>query len=390
MKAGFKRQYLLLQCLFWISGSIMFGYSTLFLQYKGLSNTEIGIASGCAGVTIVFLQMLVDNLVQKIRFMTPKRMIMILMILTIVMYIVMWAWSLSAAGLIVLYIITNSLFSCASPLTITMGMDYLNQGHKLNFLFSRGMGSCSYAVSAFALGFIIEYYCAEILPYAFAITQIVLCILILKMKDTHDKSQTAGEDRSEGFLFILKNNPVIRTFALAFTLSFMANSIVNTYMVNVVYQAGGNDASFGICCFINALSEFPAMVLCNYLLKKYSCRKLLKISSFFFIVKMIVLFFASSLAAVYFGYLLQSASWGAFLAVSVFLVNTELRPEDRLKGQSIFSSLVLAVGGSTGNLLGGYLQDTWGLKVTIGVCIVISIVGFVCSMTVNKAVETAV
>ncbi len=384
MTSKFKAQYLLMQCLYWISASIIYGYSAVFLQYKGLSNTAIGIAAGTASFALLFVQPIMDNLIQKIRFLTPKRMMVILMIISNVLYFTMGTFAIPTAGLIVLFILTNSLYSCGMSFTTTIGMDYINQGHKLNFLFARGMGSFSYAICAFFMGQFIERYHAGILPYAFAVSQILVCVVLLFMKDTHVKNSVREEEESSGFLMILKENPVIRMFALAFTLSFMANTIVTTYMVNVVYQAGGTEASFGICCFMNAVSEFPAMLLCNYLIKKYSCRTLLKISSFFFIVKMAVLLVASSLAAVYFGYLLQSVSWGAFLAISVFLVNTELEPKDRLKGQSIFASLVLAAGGCIGNLIGGYVQDTWGLRVTIAVCLVIAIAGFLCCMSVKS------
>lgn len=388
MLKNFKHQYTLLQCLFWISGSIMFGYSAVFMHYKGLTDTQVGIAAGSACFFLLFFQPLVDKMIQKSPWLTPKRMTLILMVIANVLYALMGFLALPAAGIIVFYILTNCVFNCASPLTTTMGMDYLNQGHKLNFLFSRGMGSFAYAVSAFILGQLVERFNAGLLPYAFTLSQVSLFILVLFMEDTHDKSLVPTENNSSSFLQILKENPVIRKFFIAFSLAFMANGIVTTYMVNVVYQAGGNDASFGVCCFINAVSEFPAMLVCNHLIKKYSCRTLLKISSFFFIIKMLILFFATNLYVVYFGYLLQAPSWGAFLAVSVFLVNTELEPKDRLVGQSIFNSLVLAAGGCIGNLIGGYIQDTLGLKVTIGVCIGIAIVGFLFSMSV-KSEKTA-
>lgn len=384
MSTKFKYQYTLLQCLYWISGSIMFGYSAVFMHYKGLTNTEVGIAAGGAGLILLLAQPTIDNMVQKIHFLTPKRMILILVVITNILYFLMGTLPLPAAGVIIFYILNNALFNCASPLTVTMGMDYLNQGHQLNFLLSRGLGSFAYAVSAFVLGQLVEYFYAGILPYAFTISQVSLFLLVLCMKDTHDKSLIPKEDNSSSFFAIFKENPAIRMFALGFSLSFMANVMVTTYMVNVVHQAGGNDAAFGICCFINAVSEFPAMLICNRLIKKYSCRTLLKISSFFFIIKMTILFFATNLYVVYFGYLMQSASWGAFLAVSVFLVNTELAPKDRLKGQSIFTSGVLAVGGCIGNLIGGYIQDTWGLQFTIGVCIGIATLGFLCSMSVKS------
>ena len=254
MSSKFKGQYLLMQCLYWIPASIVYGYSAMFLQYKGLSNTAIGIAAGTVSFALLFVQPFMDNLIQKIRFLTPKRMMLILMVISNVLYFTMGTFAVPTAVIIVLFILTNSLFSCGMSFTTTIGMD-----------------SFSYAICAFFMGQLIERYYAGILPYAFAVSQILVCMVLLFMKDTHVKGSVSEAEESSSLLLILKENPVIRMFALAFTLSFMANTIVTTYMVNIVYQAGGTEASFGICCFLNAVSEFPAMLLCNYLIKKYSC-----------------------------------------------------------------------------------------------------------------------
>lgn len=50
------------------------------------------------------------------------------------------------------------------------------------------------------------------------------------------------------------------------------------------------------------------MFLCNYLIRKVSCKKLLKLSSVFFVLRPLVIFLAPNLAVAFLGFALQSLS----------------------------------------------------------------------------------
>ena len=50
-----QSKYNILHILYWISYLSIYGYIAIFLQYKGLSNTEIGIVSGAGALLSIFI-----------------------------------------------------------------------------------------------------------------------------------------------------------------------------------------------------------------------------------------------------------------------------------------------------------------------------------------------
>ena len=163
----------------------------------------------------------------------------------------------------------------------------------------------------------------------------------------------------------------------------MASSVLGTYMINIVRELGGTDGTFGIAAFFCAASEMPAMFLCNYLIRKISCKKLLKLSSVFFVLRPLVIFLAPNLAVAFLGFALQSLSFGIFTPVSVFFINQELKEKDRIVGQTIFGMVTVGVGSCVGNLAGGFLMDRIGLRPTLGLCVVFAAVGFLITQRVK-------
>lgn len=50
-----QMKYNCVQFLYWITNCTIFGYIAIFLQYKGLSNTEIGIVTAMGSIMMLIL-----------------------------------------------------------------------------------------------------------------------------------------------------------------------------------------------------------------------------------------------------------------------------------------------------------------------------------------------
>ena len=75
-----KHQYSIVQALYWMTSCAMGGYAAVFLQYKGLSNTLIGIVVGGAACLSMAVQPLVAQITETVPFLTVKKMIQLLIL----------------------------------------------------------------------------------------------------------------------------------------------------------------------------------------------------------------------------------------------------------------------------------------------------------------------
>ena len=67
--------------------------------------------------------------------------------------------------------------------------------------------------------------------------------------------------------------------------------------------------------------------------------------------------------------------FGLFTPAAVYYVNSTIDPEKRVKGQAVFSMITSGAATCGGNLLGGWLQDTFGLKIMLAICVVMAFAG---------------
>ena len=377
-----RHQYTLLQCFYWVSSCAIMGFATVFLQYRGLSNTLVGMSIGGAAFISIWMQPFLAGVVEKVRGLSLKKMILLIILAVTAGYLFLGLVPLPKMAIVGVYLVLNTLYNSITPLITAMGMEYMNQGYEVNFCISRGLGSVSYAVSAVVLGQLVEHFFPGILTFAFAGMEILLFTVVVSMQEPESSVVKEEQEPSSSVIEILKGNRPLLLFVAGFGICYMTSSILGTYMINIVRELGGTDGTFGIAAFFCAASEMPAMFLCNYLIRKVSCKKLLKLSSVFFVLRPLVIFLAPNLAA-FLGFALQSLSFGIFTPVSVFFINQELKEKDRVVGQTIFGMVTVGVGSCVGNLAGGFLMDRIGLKTTLGLCVIFAAVGFLITQRVK-------
>ena len=65
-----------IQFLYWITNCTIFGYVAIFLQYKGLTNTEIGIVTAMGSIMMLLLSANISNLPNQFEKLTPHNVIL--------------------------------------------------------------------------------------------------------------------------------------------------------------------------------------------------------------------------------------------------------------------------------------------------------------------------
>lgn len=381
-KVQVKHQYSVVQALYWMTSCALAGYAAVYLQDRGLSNTLIGVTVGGAACLSMVIQPLAAQVVESISGLTVKKVIQALIVMMAVMFGVLTVIPVPVAGVVILYMGMNTLNYCMPPMLSAMGMEFINRGYYLNFGLSRGLGSISYAVCAAVLGIVIDRFFPGVLGYIYVVLAILLFLAVSAMKDLEAEEPTFQQEiverekkPEESIWKTVCKNKTFLCLMIGFCLANMNNAAIATYTVNIIKNLGGSDTILGFANFVSAASEMPVMLLFGYFMKKGNCIRLLKISAVFFLIKPLVLVSANALPLVILGLGLQGLSFGLFTPAAVYYVNSTLIPEQRVKGQAVFSVITAGAATGGGNVLGGWLQDAFGLQTMLWVCAAMALVG---------------
>lgn len=381
-KVQVKHQYSVVQALYWMTSCALAGYAAVYLQDRGLSNTLIGVTVGGAACLSMVIQPLAAQVVESISGLTVKKVIQALIVMMAVMFGVLTVIPVPVAGVVILYMGMNTLNYCMPPMLSAMGMEFINRGYYLNFGLSRGLGSISYAVCAAVLGIVIDWFFPGVLGYIYVVLAILLFLAVSAMKDLEAEEPTFQQEiverekkPEESIWKTVCKNKTFLCLMIGFCLANMNNAAIATYTVNIIKNLGGSDTVLGFANFVSAASEMPVMLLFGYFMKKGNCIRLLKISAVFFLIKPLVLVSANALPLVILGLGLQGLSFGLFTPAAVYYVNSTLIPEQRVKGQAVFSVITAGAATGGGNVLGGWLQDAFGLQAMLWVCAAMALVG---------------
>jgi len=370
-----QTKYNLLHILYWITSCAIYGYVAVFLQYKGLTNTEIGIVTGGGSVISIFASPFITSLITRIKGLTIKKLTLILYAVMFGDFLCLTILPLPTILIMGLYIILSCLMVSIVPFLSMICMDFLKTGHYINFGLSRGMGSVSYAVSAVVLGQLVEKINPNILAPVFILFGILLLVLLFSMPDSNVKRETTTKSISTA-AFIKK----YQTFFLilfGFSFAFAASTSLSTYLINIVKNLGGDTSFYGIAIFAMAASEMPVMSMTHSLLKKYKAETLLLVAAFCYILRNFTISFAPNIFILLIGMMCQSVSYGLFTAVITYYVNDHVHAEDQMMGQTMIGIMTTGIGSTIGNVLGGILQDTFGLS---------SMLVFACLMTFTSVI----
>ena len=380
-----QMKYNLLHFFFWITSCCIFGYVAVFLQYRGLSNSLIGIVSGGGCLGSLFASPLISGVFEKIKGLTIKKLIITLYIVQAVSFACMAILPLPTIVTMVLYIVLYILNISCVPFLSTLAMDYISAGEELNFGLSRGMGSVSYAISAVVLGQLITLTNPSIIFYVFALFSVLFFGILLSLPDVKTSENTKKEKKKDGAsaFSIMKYYPVYFLILLGFGFCVGGSSALGTYLINIVKSLGGSTNFYGIAVFCMAASEMPIMAITPYLLRRFKSEQLLAFASIAYIARNFLISLAPNLGILVFGCVFQSISYGLFLAVITYYVQSHLKQSDQMMGQSMITMMTTGFGSTLGNVIGGILQDSLSLSymllfarilTSIGMVIVVSTV----------------
>ncbi|MBR5284276.1 MAG: MFS transporter [Clostridia bacterium] len=369
-----KNQYNLLYFLFCLVGCCATGFIAVFLQYKGVSNTQIGVVTGTACVASIFIAPALSSLIMKIERMTVNDLLIYILLSMAVLFCGMAWLNLPAIVVMIAYSLLYCLYISAGPLIQVIASGYAQDGVEVEFGLARGLGSVAWAITAVFAGKIVDWINPLVLPVGFVSFGVFMLVLLRQMPQTKGQKREDGKkDSSIGR--IIKTYPVYFLILLGFSCCMAGNTALGTYLPNIIRKLGGTTSTYGLALFVNAMSEMPVMAKASKWMKKVGPMPLCVLGGCAYFVRNLIVCLAPNLYVLFFGLLFQSISYGLLTVVVAYYVIYYLAPQDQIMGQTMIGMMTTGCGSMLGNVLGGILQDTIGLSAMFVFALICTAVG---------------
>lgn len=398
-------KYAFLQSTYWISQCIIYSFAAVFLQYKNFNNTHIGIVLSLSAILSIIIQPLVSAFADKSKKKTVRYIILALMAIVFAFTIFINIWNNSFILMGGIFVVIIAIQFTLIPLLNSFALEYQNNGYPFNFGLARGTASMAFAVTSLLIGLAVNRFNPGIILPLFLISYIFLLLAtyLYRVKKHHKESPLAVENISSlnntlstdepnkdiglsldaieatpasilGFFTKYKRFTLL---LIGISMIFYSHSILNTYLINIIENVGGNSADMGLSLTIAAALELPMMASFAFLTKKVKSSTLIKISAFFFLIKSAIAWLAPNVMTVHFSQAFQMLAFAMFTPASVYYVDSIINREDKNKGQAMLGMATLGISGTIAYITGGKLLDTSGVSSMLLIGTIVSFFGFI-------------
>lgn len=382
--------------LYWFGNAFILTYASIFLLDKGLSNTQIGLVLSAGGVLSILFQGIPSALADRFRSVSLKLVMSLFLLLELLLCTGIQAYAGNKLLLMTEYALLEGSDWAFLAFLNAASMEYENHGYAINFSVVRSFGSILYGVSTLMLGLLSSRFGLGFLIPCLILVRVITLLNVLLMKNTRKSgvpkktlADPSGQPQNPtgsdtGYLAFFRENPKLPFLLFGFFCLWMSGTSTNNYLIHIIRKVGGSNAAMGFISSTSAWMEVPFMLLCGFLLTKYSCASLLRISSFFYILKPTILLLASTIPMAALGQYMQGPSYAILTIASVYYMNHIVNAKDNAKAQALLGICTKGLSGIVANLVSGVMLDRFGINGMLGFCIACTLCGFCVIQTVTR------
>lgn len=374
--------YSFLQIAYWVTSAVVFCFTTVFLQFRGYSNYEIGIVFAVGNIIGFVSQPLIAGYIDRSDRRTLLRCIRITAVLAVLLMLAVYLLPSGSVSLIVAYALLVAGNTLLNPLCISLSFYIESWGCGINFSRARALGSLSFAVCNVILGMLVQRVSENAVPTAFILFSSLLGLATLlfvpvnrahRIADPERRMQSASEKPS-GLLEFARENKRFMLFLLGTATLYFTHGMIGNFMIEFIRSIGGGSEDMGNVLAFMTVVEVPVMLLFGRLTQRFKCSSLLRFAVIMFTVKELMIYLASSLPALYAAEALQAFSFALFVPASVRYVDEVIAKHNAVKGQAFVTSM-MTLGSIFASYIGGLLLDTSTPGFTLLVGVIVSAVG---------------
>lgn len=374
--------YSFLQIAYWVTSAVVFCFTTVFLQFRGYSNYEIGIVFAVGNIIGFVSQPLIAGYIDRSDRRTLLRCIRITAVLAVLLMLAVYLLPSGSVSLIVAYALLVAGNTLLNPLCISLSFYIESWGCGINFSRARALGSLSFAVCNVILGMLVQRVSENAVPTAFILFSSLLglaTLLFVPVDRAHriaapERRMQSASEKPSGLLEFARENKRFMLFLLGTATLYFTHGMIGNFMIEFIRSIGGGSEDMGNVLAFMTVVEVPVMLLFGRLTQRFKCSSLLRFAVIMFTVKELMIYLASSLPALYAAEALQAFSFALFVPASVRYVDEVIAKHNAVKGQAFVTSM-MTLGSIFASYIGGLLLDTSTPGFTLLVGVIVSAVG---------------
>jgi PPP family 3-phenylpropionic acid transporter len=339
--------------LMYLAISVYTPYTSLFFSDKGFSNTVVGLILSLWAFVSVVSQPVMGILND--RMSNPRLILLVSAVAAPVTGIGFYFFD-GLPAIIMLSLFFAWFQSSMAPLSDSFAVEI---GKREGFSFGsiRLWGALSYAIGAFASGFLYEKYGYDSIFFYYLAINLCLTLVIFLLPSTKPafRKTTVLEQVSE----VIRNRPFLIFVGISM-MTFMSVAINFSFLPIYFKELGFDKSLLGSAFAIAAIIEVPMFWISAKLSRKIGRYRVLSAAAAIYALKYVLLFV---FADVYLTLGLQLLDGIAFAFVAGTAVEVvESYSSDRTKAtmQTLFAAVTWGLGGIVGNAFGGVIVDHLG------------------------------
>ena len=373
-----ERCFSLIQAGFWMSFCVSVSFAAVYLQALGYSNGLLGVIVALGSIMGIAVSTWLSALIDRKEGVTAKKLIpwiLTFQTAALVMLLLVNARSLAVSVSFVAYI---GLCTTVNALNLKLYADAEMAGSRIDYGFTRGMGSLAYVLISIALGLLID----RVSPRALPALGLVLCalqfaafLMFARYVAEGKKADPFGE-RSSTLNGFLRSNPRYSLVLIGVVLLFFGHSTACSFLINMTRNVGGSAADMGFINAFKGLVEIPMLFLYARFFRNGKHSLALRIAAVSFELKLLAFILSRNVWQLTAAFIFQAPSYALYMAAVVYYVKENIDNKDSAKAQSLaFTTTTL--GGMLASLIGGQLYDHLSVTATLWVAFAVGAIGAV-------------
>jgi PPP family 3-phenylpropionic acid transporter len=343
---------------FFVYGTMVLftSFFQLYLQDVGMNKLEIGSIMSLGALVSIFANPFWG--IWTDRYQNIRRIVLIMLTGTLLLSQLVFqanTYEMIYISIILFYFFQGPLFAQSN----TIILSYIH-GTNHRFQSFRLWGSLGWALTAIAVGPILDWTGVSILSYLFAALLCASMVSLLALpKLDHSIGMAPLPFRGFSKLF---SNPFFLCFILFGILVSIPNTMNTTFMSLYITDLGGSKTMIGLAVFLSSILEVGVFILCERFLKRkisvlVGC---LTLVSALYVLRWWMMADATLPIQVAFIQILHSITFGGFFYVGVQLTMLLVPRPYRSSGQALYTLAWSGLSGILGGVLGGWLYQNLG------------------------------
>lgn len=352
-----KMLFAYLQFMFWASFAIM-PFDVVFMRERGLDTTSIGLILSVNSFIAIFGQPLWGFISDWIK--STKKVFMFGFAMTAAVYVIL-PFTHTALTIGIVMGLAIVFRSSTSSLLDNWIVASASEDDSINYGAIRMWGSIGFAILALIYGKMIDGRTVTLIyPVYFVLSAltILLCIFVKQGGSAAMKHITIRELKPKK---LFSNYYYMIFIAFIFLLN-IPNSPGQTFIPNLLENAGGTREQYGLMMSIKAFFEVPFFFFGRYLLRRLGPVKLLIIGACTYMIQQFLFASAASPGQVIFAQTLMGPAYSLFYLGLLHYVFDLAPGALKATAQTMASALGMGLAAIIGNYGGGLFIARFGLQ----------------------------